>query len=165
VQSGRPLDCAVYSQTHAATSLLSLRAPTMFGSQNSDPARRVSLSHNAENSCRSGRAVAIVTDDTDLADVCARVLAAEGYSVLTAVHSGHVLLACLRGERIDVLISEMSMDEGSGPALTQRLRRHKPDLRAVYIAKPGTFCAAENVIVRPFTREDLLSALERQLNA
>ena len=128
----------------------------------------MSFSRSIRNPVRSEQpaptvqTVAIVTDDADLASVCTRVLSAEGYAVRTAPHSGHVMLACLQGERIDVLVSEISMDEESGPALTRRLRRYNPDLRAVYIAKPGTVCAAENVIVCPFTREDLLSAIRLQ---
>jgi CheY-like chemotaxis protein len=102
--------------------------------------------------------VLVVTPDANLRAASARVLANEGYGVLTAAHAGHAVLACLGAGRIDVLAVELAMDDMSGPALADRLRRHCPELRTVYFAKSGTpECAG--VIVRPFTRDDLLSLL------
>ena len=68
------------------------------------------------------------------------------------------VLACLEGQ-VDVLIADLSNGEGSGPALARRMRRYNPKLRAIYIARPGTVCGADNVLVRPFTRDDLLRQL------
>ena len=92
--------------------------------------------------------VAVVSDDSELSEACALVLREEGYAVQTVPHSGHALLACMEGRRIDVLIAELSMDEGSGPALASRMRRYNPNLKAIFI-------------VRPFTREDLLKELQQ----
>ena len=102
--------------------------------------------------------VLVVTPDANLRAASARVLADVGYTVLTAAHAGHAVLACLGAGRVDILAVELSMDDVSGPALAERLRRHCPELRTVYFAKSGTpECAG--VIVRPFTRDDLLSVL------
>ena len=100
----------------------------------------------------------LVTGDADLRAVTARVLTAEGYHVIAAAHSGHALLACLTG-RIDILISELELEEASGRTLADTLRRHQPRLRVVYFADAGT-PAAEGVIVRPFTRDDLIVELD-----
>ena len=105
-----------------------------------------------------GPVVLVVTPDEALREVSSRVLGQEGYRVLTAAHGGHALLACLQAGRIDMLAVELSMDDVSGPALAERLRRHCPDLRAVYFAKSGT-PECDGVIVRPFTRDDLLRVL------
>jgi DNA-binding NtrC family response regulator len=99
-----------------------------------------------------------VTGDADLRAVAARVLGREGYNVLTAAHSGHALLACLTG-RIDILVAEVALEDTTGPALAATLQRHQPGLRAVYLADAGT-APAEGVIVRPFTRDDLVLQLE-----
>jgi hypothetical protein len=49
----------------------------------------------------------------------------------------------------------------SGPALAARLRRFCPSLATIYFATAGaTEC--EGVLVRPFTRDDLLAALAAQ---
>ena len=100
----------------------------------------------------------LVTGDADLRAVTARVLTAGGYTVITAAHSGHALLACLT-RRIDILISELELDEAPGRTLAATLRRHQPRLRAMYFADAGT-PAADGVIVRPFTRDDLFLELD-----
>jgi hypothetical protein len=40
------------------------------------------------------------------------------------------------------------------------MRRYNPNLRAIFIARPGTTAETDAVIVRPFTRDDLLKRLE-----
>ena len=102
--------------------------------------------------------VALVCEDEDLSAACTRALQAAGYDVAAREHSGHAVLACLEGQ-VDVLIADLSNGEGSGPALARRMRRYNPKLRAIYIARQGTVCGAENVLVRPFTRDDLLKQL------
>jgi hypothetical protein len=37
--------------------------------------------------------------------------------------------------------------------------RHSPSLRAIYLARAGTTYESANVLVRPFTRDDLLLRL------
>ena len=102
--------------------------------------------------------VLVVTPDAGLREVATRVLTREGYTVLTAAHSGHAVLATLRSGRVDMLATELSMEDVSGPALAAQLRRHCPELAAVYFANPGS-TECEGVLVRPFTRDDLLEAL------
>ena len=102
--------------------------------------------------------VLLVTPDADLRDVGNRVLARAGYEVRVAPHSGHALLAGLTW-RVDVLVAELSAPDLSGPALAKLLKRHHPGLRAVFMANPGTPDGLDHVVVRPFTRDDLLERL------
>jgi DNA-binding NtrC family response regulator len=102
--------------------------------------------------------VLVVSADANLRAASARVLQKEGYHVLTAAHSGHAVLACRKAGRIDLLATDLCMDDLSGPALSARLARHCPEMRTVYFANPGTH-ECEGVLVRPFTRDDLLAAL------
>ena len=131
----------------------------MSSYQRPDSAARHAV--GADTRAESHVVISVVTGDVELASACARVLADAGYAVHTAVHSGHALLACLQGRRTDLLIAELSMEEGSGPGLARRMRKYHPDVRALYIAKEGTLCDAENVLVRPFTRDDLLQRVAR----
>lgn len=102
--------------------------------------------------------VLVVSGDADLREAAARVLERDGYTVVTAAHGGHAVLACLKAGRVDVLAAELSMVDLSGPALAMRLRRLCPDMRAVYFGNAGTAeCAG--ILVRPFTRDDLLAAV------
>jgi DNA-binding response OmpR family regulator len=101
--------------------------------------------------------VLVVTEDGALAAACRGTLEQAGYEVTCASHSGHALLECLGGRRADVLLTELSMPDGSGPALAERLRRYYPQMQAVYLATPGTMVEAENVLIRPFSRDELLT--------
>ena len=119
--------------------------------------RRITIPMMNADTVEPGRTLLLVTGDADLRAVVSRVLAREGYTVLEAAHSGHALLAGLTS-RIDILISELELDETSGPALAATLRQHHPALRAVFFGDAGT-TAADGIIVRPFTRDDLILML------
>lgn len=110
-------------------------------------------------------AVLIVTDDYALTRVYTATLEQAGYDVVSATHSGHALLLCLRGYRPDVLLTDLCMPDGSGPALAGRLRRYDPHMQAIYFANPGTLLNESNVLVRPFSRDDLLSRLRKSFTA
>jgi CheY-like chemotaxis protein len=113
---------------------------------------------DGENNRQDRPVVLLVTPDENLRGAAARVLGREGYAVLAAPHAGHALLACVEAGRVDVLAAELAMDDVSGPALALRLRRYRPELPALYFARPGgTECP--DVLVRPFTSDDLLAAL------
>jgi DNA-binding response OmpR family regulator len=102
------------------------------------------------------RIALLVTPDSNLREAAGRALEGDGYRVLRAAHSGHAVLACLKAGRVDVAAIELSMEDVSGPALAERLRRQCPEMRAVFFAKSGT-PECEGVLVRPFTRDDLLA--------
>jgi CheY-like chemotaxis protein len=108
----------------------------------------------------SVRAVVLfVSGNPDLRAVATRVLTQEGYSVATAAHAGHAILAGLTLDRIDLLVSDMVLDDMPGPALAGRLKRHHGRVRCLFMADCGT-PEADGTIVRPFTRDDLLVALQ-----
>jgi DNA-binding response OmpR family regulator len=102
-----------------------------------------------------------VTGDDDFRAVATRVLSRAGYRVVSASHSGHALLAGLI-EPIDLVAAELSMDEMTGHSLTTRLRRYHPGIQAVYFGNSGS-APSEDVLVRPFTRDDLLARLRATL--
>jgi len=102
--------------------------------------------------------VLFVSPDPDLRAVATRVLARQGYVVLTAAHAGHALLAGLMLDRIDILISEVAFDGMTGAALADRLRRNHAGLRSLFMADAGTV-KRDGLLVRPFTGDDLLAEL------
>lgn len=119
---------------------------------------RHSLDHEPAAIPSAALEVLLVTADPDLREVGARVLTREGYRVRVAAHSGHAVLAGLLS-RVDVLVAELSAPDISGPSLAQLLRRYHPALRAVFMANTGTPEGLEHVVVRPFTRDDLLARI------
>ncbi|CAN5823658.1 hypothetical protein BH24ACI4_BH24ACI4_11620 [soil metagenome] len=100
-----------------------------------------------------------VSSDDDLRAVVSRVLQREGYDVTAVAHSGHALLRC-RTQRFDVLVAELSGPELSGPALLERVKRDLPEVAPVYLCNPGTPEGLEHLLVRPFTRDDLIERIE-----
>ena len=106
----------------------------------------------------SQRTVLIVTGDENFSAAALRVLQQAGYDVLIARHAGHAFLAALTQARIDVLITESSLDDMTGDALAATLRRHHPALRSVFIADHAGRQSIPT-LVRPFTRDELLDEL------
>ena len=102
--------------------------------------------------------ILIVTSDEDFSGVASRVLKAEGYDVVTAPHAGHAILAALTRPRLDVLITELQLDDMAGHTLAATLRRHHPQLRSLFMAQPPS-PRLDGVLVRPFTRDELLIEL------
>jgi len=112
----------------------------------------------ADAGSTSPKTILIVTGDENLGAAAARVLEQEGYDVVIAAHAGHAFLAALTRSRIDVLISELTLDDMTGEALAATLRRHHPALRSLFIAnQPGR--QSGRTLVRPFTRDELLNEL------
>jgi DNA-binding response OmpR family regulator len=107
--------------------------------------------------------VLFVNADGELRAVVTRVLEREGYEVRPVAHSGHALLL-VRTDSFDVVIAELTGPDVSGPTLVEQLRRQCPALTAVYFASPGTPEGVDHVVVRPFTRDDLLERIELALS-
>lgn len=100
----------------------------------------------------------VVSGDADLRAVLTRVLEEEGYTVSAVSHSGHALLLC-RTAQFDVLLAELCGPDMTGPSLAEQVRRHCPDITAVYLGNPGTPEGLDNLLVRPFTRDDLVGRI------
>jgi DNA-binding response OmpR family regulator len=103
--------------------------------------------------------ILFATGNADLRAVVERVLTREGYELTTAAHSGHALLAGFECEHIDILVSELQLDGTTGETLATSLRRYHPAIRTIYMADAGT-PPGPGVVVRPFTRDDLLREIE-----
>jgi DNA-binding response OmpR family regulator len=128
--------------------------------------RRVPVPLNGESVDANGgapRRVLFVSGDADLRAVVSRVLEYEGYQVNAVPHSGHALLLC-RTRQFDVLVTELSGPEMSGPSLADQVRRHCPRLPVIYLGNPGTPEGVDHVLVRPFTRDDLLGRITLALD-
>jgi CheY-like chemotaxis protein len=109
------------------------------------------------------RRVLFVNADADLRAVVSRVLEGDRFHVTAVAHSGHALLLC-RTQQFDVAIVELSGPDVSGPALMDQLRRHHPDLSSIYLANPGSPEGVEDLLVRPFTKDDLVGHIELALS-
>lgn len=113
----------------------------------------------AEPPLKTATTVLVVTADQGLRAVVSRVLQREGYHVVSAAHAGHGLLAGLMHRRIDILISDVALDDTSGAAMADSLRRYHPAIRPLFLAAAGA-ARRDGVLVRPFTRDELLVELD-----
>jgi len=107
----------------------------------------------------SRRTILIVTADGNLGGAAVRILEQEAYDVIFARHAGHAFLAALTRTRIDILISELALDDMTGEALAATLRRHHPSMQSLFIADHATAMPGP-LLVRPFTRDELLGQLQ-----
>ena len=112
----------------------------------------------ADSETPSPGTILIVTGDGNLGAAVMRVLEQEGLEVVIAPHAGHALLAAITRTSIDVLIADVTLDDMTGESLAATLRRYHPALRSLYIADRPTWHSGR-VLVRPFTRDELLHEL------
>jgi DNA-binding response OmpR family regulator len=64
----------------------------------------------------------------------------------------------------DAVVSELCGPDMSGPSLVEQMRRHQPTIAAVYLGTPGSPEGVENLLVQPFTRDDLVERIELVLS-
>ena len=108
--------------------------------------------------------VLFVSGDADLRAAVTRVLEQDGYQVQAVAHSGHALLLC-RTSSFDLLVTELCGPDLSGPALAEQIRRHCPALTSLYLGSASAADGEVNLLVRPFTKDDLLERIALALSA
>jgi two-component system cell cycle sensor histidine kinase/response regulator CckA len=77
--------------------------------------------------------VLVVEDDPSVREIAVRALRARGYQVLEAANGVEALSVAERlGHRIDLLVTDMVMPQMGGLDLAEKLRAHRPRLRALF---------------------------------
>ena len=99
----------------------------------------------------------LVVDDDDLVRaVTVRMSKRLGYEVLEANGVSTALELSRSHPEITLLLSDVSLADGDGPALFEQLKKERPDLRALFISGSG---ATEGVLLKPFMLEDLAARI------
>jgi CheY-like chemotaxis protein len=104
--------------------------------------------------------VLLVEDNDLLREVATRVLARFGHNVCPASTINQAL-ACLANETIDVAVIDLILAGESGLDLGEHIRERWPDVRL--IAVTGSLLQADGfdrVLIKPYSPDDLLGALE-----
>jgi CheY-like chemotaxis protein len=123
---------------------------------------------------RSGTTVLIVEDDDARREVVSKNLLDRGYRVLTATTGAEALPIARRGaEEIHVLVTDVILPSGPGKELADQIHLLQPKMRALYLtgyARPvlltsGTIDPGAPVLEEPFSRADLLAAVDEVLSA
>ena len=114
--------------------------------------------------------ILIVDDEPSILDLSMKVLSKESYQV-TIAHSGYEALERAKGEKFDLLVTDIVMPEMDGLELLQRLQELYPDIAAVIITGYGTMenainslkQGAQGFIIKPFTPNELKTTLGQAL--
>ncbi len=118
--------------------------------------------------------VLVVEDELAVLDVIRRILTGAGYGVLTAAGVQDALAQASR-ERFELalVVTDVMLGDGSGPELVERLRRERPDLRAVFcsgyaddhLERHQAVLQGSSFLRKPFTSGQMLEAVRRELQS
>jgi signal transduction histidine kinase len=120
---------------------------------------------------RMGKAkILIVDDELVVCRSCQRVLEKAGYDVLTT-QSSHDALRRLKQESFDIVITDLMMPEVGGRDILQSVKEENSNTEVMFITGYGTIKSAVEAmrlgvfdyITKPFTPEELVSAVEKAL--
>ncbi|WP_410013993.1 two-component system response regulator GlrR [Sodalis sp. C49] len=112
----------------------------------------------------------LVDDDTSLLKLLGMRLTSEGFTVTTA-ESGQDALRVLAREKIDLVISDLRMDEMDGLALFGEIQRHQPGMPVIILTAHGSIPDAVaatqkgvfSFLTKPVDRDALYQAIDHAL--
>ena len=122
---------------------------------------------------RSRLRVVVIDDDQDSLNVTAAYLRRAGHEVTATTRGAEGVNTVLASGSVDVLVTDVVMPEFDGIEVIRALRTKRPDLWIVAISGGGPRLTpdmtlhysrklgANRVLHKPFTKEDLLAALDR----
>ncbi|MCU1451573.1 MAG: putative multi-sensor signal transduction histidine kinase [Acidimicrobiales bacterium] len=122
---------------------------------------------------RGGETVLVVEDEDAMREVTRRILARNGYDVLTAAGGTEAMaLANAREDDIDLLLTDVVMPNMLGKEVATRLVALRPGLRVLYmsgyaqpvLASKGTLDAGVNLLEKPFFEPVLLARVREVLD-
>lgn len=114
--------------------------------------------------------VLLVDDEERIIDILSIMLEGAGHQTFSALN-GREGFDVLKNEPIDVVISDICMDEMDGLGLLKNIRAHNLGCPVIFITAYGTVESAVNALrlgavdylVKPFNERDVTLAIERAL--
>jgi CheY-like chemotaxis protein len=109
----------------------------------------------------------VVDDDPLVLDVVAQILAAPGYSVLTA-RDGYEAIRALADRHIDLMIADIRMPGLDGMQLGIQAKLMRPHLHIVYItgfAEAAKKVQYGKVVEKPIRAADLIETIRKEMSA
>ena len=119
----------------------------------------------------AGEKILVVDDEDMIRDLCYHILSTEGYQV-SVVSNGMAALEELGRQSFDLMITDIKMPGIDGLELFERVKGKKQDIVTIFITGHGTLDTAieslmrgvEGFVLKPFTQEELLGAVDRAIN-
>jgi CheY-like chemotaxis protein len=122
---------------------------------------------------KDAETILLVEDEEEVRAVAREMLEAKGYRVLAAADPEEAeRLAGAHPERIDLLLTDVVMPGMNGPALAERLRPVRRDMRVVYmsgytaevIGDYGVLAPGVPFVPKPFTLDGLNGKIREVLD-
>jgi two-component system cell cycle sensor histidine kinase/response regulator CckA len=113
--------------------------------------------------------IVVAEDEPALRRLVQRVLEDDGYRILLASNGREALeLVEQHAEEIDLLITDVSMPQISGPDLVAQVNRRWPDLRVLYLSGHADSALSGggvqvNLLRKPFELEELTRRVSETL--
>jgi len=119
----------------------------------------------------TGETVLVVEDDEAIGALVSDILSRNGYTVLVAANGDEAVELVRAAPRIDLVLTDVMMPDGSGPELIARLRTEKP-MRALYmsgyagavLARQGQLAGDCEFLQKPFTGLQLVAKASELIN-
>ena len=121
-----------------------------------------------------GERILVVEDESALREVIRRILARNGYDVLTAPDGPEALkVADHTGKPIDLLLTDVIMPHMLGKELATAVQQARPGIRVLYmsgyaqpvLASQGTLDPGVTLVEKPFSESDLLHRIRQVLDS
>ena len=122
----------------------------------------IPLSRSLQPARHGSETVLLVEDEEGVRSLMRQVLHKHGYNVLEARHGGEALLMCERHQgKIDMLLTDVVLQQMSGRELAQRLLKLRPEMKVLYVSgyaddaivHHGVLTAGMAFLQKPFTTE------------
>lgn len=118
--------------------------------------------------------ILVIDDSQSIIDMMGDFLSAEGHEVLTA-ENGNTGIQMIKKYRPSLVVTDIIMPEKDGVEVTLFLRMNYPEIKLVVMSAGGAIPAeqhllhmsqlgAEHMLVKPFSKSDMLSAVNKALN-
>lgn len=136
------------------------------------PAEAISRKDALQPSYRGHETVLLVEDEDGVRALVRQVLHKHGYTVLEARHGGEAILHCERHKgEIQLLLTDVVLEQMGGPELAGRLAGIRPDMRVLYISgytddaivQHGVLNPGTAFLQKPFTTEALAKKIRQVL--
>src|SRR5574337_682894 len=116
----------------------------------------------------AGEKILVVDDEDMIRDLCRHILTSEGFDVTVAANGASALEELARKD-MDLIITDIKMPGMDGLELFERVKLLNIDIVTIFITGHGTLDTAieslmrgvDGFVLKPFTQEELLSAVER----